>query len=71
MKKPKKFDLFCDPMAEYLKPTSIELRLNGGNEFETLELVLGELFKTLGFKLVDTDEDDGFLNLKFEPKRGA
>lgn len=48
---------FKDPMKTYSKPNRIEIKLDGGREFETLEPVLHALMDTLGFKQ-DGGEDD-------------
>lgn len=50
MKRPQ---LFLDPVAEYTKPDSVEIVINGNGPFPVLESVLHGFMNNLGF----TDAD--------------
>jgi len=61
-------NVFVDPIKEYSKPNSIEIKINGEGEFPALETVMKNILNTLDFKLVESIVDDDFIQFIYKPK---
>lgn len=57
-----------DPLKEYRKPESIEIKINGEGEFPTLETVLNNILNTLGFKAVESNIDENSISFVYKQK---
>lgn len=66
---PKKIkDRFIDPVKEYSKPSSLEVKINGDGEFAILESVMHKLFEALYFKRVKTEVLENCTIFTYQPK---
>lgn len=59
---------FKDPMKTYEKPTSVEIKINGGNDFMLFEKVVSGIFDTMGFKKNGGEIEDDYVKFIFIPK---
>jgi hypothetical protein len=57
-----------DPLKEYRKPKSIEIKISGEGEFPALEAVFHNILNTLEFKRVESLIEDESICFVYKPK---
>lgn len=59
---------FKDPMKTYEKPESVDIKINGGNDFLLFEKVITNVLDTMGFKKIDGEIKDEYVLFSYAPK---
>lgn len=59
---------FIDPIKEYKKADSIEIKINGGSKFVVIENVLSNIMSTLGYRKESVDFESDYVRYMFMPK---